>query len=361
MRELAELAAALRRAGVVVGTDQVEAATHALAAVAPGDARLALRSVLCSSHADLERFDALWSGHAAGRLDPMLEAAAPALPRVRIPRFAIEPGAGAPEADSQPQPSMWSDVELLLERDFGELSGAETELVAALIAALPPAAPVRRSRRRIPSHAERGRPHLQRTLRAALRNGGEPIERHWRVPGRTPRPLVLVLDVSGSMGPYARMLLIYAHATVSRRRRVEAFAFGTRLTRITHELSERDPAVALARARSAVVDWAGGTRTGESLASLTREHGARVGRGAVVVVLSDGWDRGDPAQVEREMARLARVSHSVVWLNPLKARPGYEPLARGMAAALPHVDHFLSGHSVASLVALGDLLREVRA
>lgn len=158
------------------------------------------------------------------------------------------------------------------------------------------------------------------------------------------------------MAPYARMLLIYLHAMVSRRRLVEAFAFGTRLTRITHELSARDPVVALARARDAVVDWAGGTHTGESLASLTREYGGRVGRGAIVVVLSDGWDRGDPAQVEREMARLRRVAHSVVWLNPLKARPGYEPLARGMAAALPHVDHFLSGNSVASVKRLGDLL-----
>lgn len=356
MRELAELAAALRRAGVVVGSGQVEAAAHALAVVPAGDTRLALRSVLCSSHADLERFDGLWAEEAARELDPVLEAAAPALPRFQIPNFLIEPSLEAPADPARPAPSMWSDLELLLERDFGELSEEESQLVEQLIAAMPAVGPVRRSRRRVAGHAARGRPDLRRTLHAALRNCSEPIERHTRIPGRVARPVVLLLDVSGSMAPYARMLLIYLHAMVSRRRLVEAFAFGTRLTRITHELSARDPVVALARARDAVVDWAGGTHTGESLASLTREYGGRVGRGAIVVVLSDGWDRGDPAQVEREMARLRRVAHSVVWLNPLKARPGYEPLARGMAAALPHVDHFLSGNSVASVKRLGDLL-----
>jgi uncharacterized protein with von Willebrand factor type A (vWA) domain len=141
---------------------------------------------------------------------------------------------------------------------------------------------------------------------------------------------------------------------------VEAFAFGTHLTRITHELRERDPAVALDHAQAAVADWAGGTRTGEALAALTRKHGGRLGRGAVVVVLSDGWDRGDPEQVEHEMARLRRVAHRVVWLNPLEARPGYQPLTRGMAAALPYVDHFMSGHSLRSLQELGELLGGMR-
>ena len=189
-----------------------------------------------------------------------------------------------------------------------------------------------------------------------MRTQGDPLERHWREPGRRPRPLVLVCDVSGSMEPYARMLLAYMQARVAARRRVEAFVFDTKLTRVTAELRGRDPDLALERATQAIDDWSGGTRIGEALATLNREHGRRLGRGAVVVLLSDGWDRGEPAQLEREVARLARCAHRLVWLNPLKAHPGYEPLTRGMQAALPHVDHFMAGNSLASLEELADVL-----
>jgi uncharacterized protein len=170
--------------------------------------------------------------------------------------------------------------------------------------------------------------------------------------------VVLVCDVSGSMEPYARMLLQYMQACVAARRRVEAFVFGTRLTRITGQLEGRDPDRALRRAAEAAGDWSGGTRIGEAIATLNRDHGGRVGRGAVVVVLSDGWDRGDPNVLADEMARLRRCAHRLVWLNPLKAHPEYEPLTRGMNAALPHVDHFLAGNSLASLAALATLMEE---
>jgi uncharacterized protein with von Willebrand factor type A (vWA) domain len=158
------------------------------------------------------------------------------------------------------------------------------------------------------------------------------------------------------MEPYSRMLLAYMQASVAARRRVEAFVFGTRLTRITAELRGRDPDRALERATGATQDWSGGTRIGEALATLNREHGRRLGRGAVVVLLSDGWDRGDPAQLEREIARLARCSYRLIWLNPLKAHPDYQPLTRGMQAALPHVDLFMAGNSLASLEDLADAL-----
>jgi uncharacterized protein with von Willebrand factor type A (vWA) domain len=174
-----------------------------------------------------------------------------------------------------------------------------------------------------------------------------------------PRPLVLVIDVSGSMAPYARMLLQYVQAAVAARRRVEAFAFGTRLTRITGELKGRDPDRALTRATAAVVDMGGGTRIGDALAQLNREYGRRVGRGAVVVLLSDGWDRGDPDVLAEEMARLHRTAHRLVWLNPLAADPRYEPLTRGMQAALPHTDHLLAGNSIASLQALAALMEDI--
>jgi uncharacterized protein with von Willebrand factor type A (vWA) domain len=195
-------------------------------------------------------------------------------------------------------------------------------------------------------------------VRASLRSFGEPLERRWRAPRTTLRPLVMVCDVSGSMAPYARMLLQYAQACVAARGRVEAFTFGTRLTRVTRELSGRDPDRALERTAAAVEDWSGGTRIGAALAELNRAHGRRVGRGAVVVVASDGWDRGDPDQLAEEMARLRRCAHAVVWLNPLKAQPGYEPLTRGMVAALPHVDHFLTGSTLGSLAELAELMEK---
>src|SRR5262249_8956580 len=151
---------------------------------------------------------------------------------------------------------------------------------------------------------------------------------------------VLICDISGSMEPYSRMLLQYAYACVRVRRRCEVFAFGTRLTRITAELRHRDPDAALQGASGAIADWSGGTRIGDAIGELNRAHSNVLGRGAVVIVLSDGWDRGDPEVLRSEAARLARCAHRLVWLNPLKATPGYEPLTRGMVAALPYIDHF---------------------
>jgi hypothetical protein len=181
------------------------------------------------------------------------------------------------------------------------------------------------------------------------------MHRAFTVAGERQRRLVLLLDVSGSMEPYARALVRFVHAAMVGRRDVEAFALGTRLTRLTRELSTRDPDAALSAAALAVTDWSGGTRLGDGLQEFNDSWGVRgMARGATVVVLSDGWDRGDPEVMEEQMARLARVAHQVVWVNPLKASPGYEPLARGMSAALPHVDTFLEGHSLNSLKALAE-------
>jgi uncharacterized protein with von Willebrand factor type A (vWA) domain len=196
-------------------------------------------------------------------------------------------------------------------------------------------------------------------VRQAIRRGGEPIERAWLVAAERPRRVVLLCDVSGSMEPYARALLRFLHAAVTAPGpgRVEAFAIGTRLTRITRELGWRDPDAALADAARAVADWSGGTRLGEGLRVFNDQWGVRgMARGAVVVILSDGWDRGDPAQLAAQMGRLHRVAHRIVWVNPLKAAPGYAPLARGMAAALPYVDNFVEGHSLAALQQLAAVI-----
>jgi uncharacterized protein with von Willebrand factor type A (vWA) domain len=357
--DLGTLAAGLRARGVRAGVGELLVAHRALAAVDPGDvvqARAALRAALCSRRDDLDAFEEAWAEWLdRARARPLDDPAV----HMALPHVAA-PGTGEarrqPGGELVPRPAAYSQVELLRERDFAEMTESERAAARRLLTRLARRGPTRRSRRTRPTMRRAARPDHRRTLRAAMRHGGEPIDRRWHGPGEQERPVVLVLDVSGSMAPYARMLLYYVHAAVAARRRVEAFAFGTRLTRLTRELSGRDPERALARAGAAAEDWSGGTRIGDALAELNRVHGRRVGRGAVVVILSDGWDRGDPGLVTAEMARLSRTAHRLVWLNPLKADPRYEPLARGMAAALPHVDHLLSGHSVASLEELADLL-----
>jgi uncharacterized protein with von Willebrand factor type A (vWA) domain len=364
---LAALVASMRAGGARLGVGDLLTAHRALNAVDPadrGESRLALRAALCKSHGDLEVFDAAFIalfGEPETRRDAveLPEAASLVVPRVGVPP---PPGDHGPApADGAPVPAAWSDVEILRERDFAELSDAERALAKQLVRRIAVRGPTRRSRRTRPArrrgaHPPGARTDLRRTVRASLRYAGEPVERHWREPLVKPRPVVLVCDVSGSMDPYARMLLQYMQTWVAARRRVEAFVFGTRLTRVTRELGGRDPDLAVARAAAAVSDWSGGTRIGDSLAELNREHGRRIGRGSVAIVLSDGWDRGDPDQLADEMARLARCSHTVIWLNPLKAHDGYEPLTRGMRAALPHVDHFLAGNSIASLEELAELM-----
>ncbi len=220
----------------------------------------------------------------------------------------------------------------------------------------------RRSRRFQPVRHRRTpgtRPDVRNTVRRSVRAGGEAVVPSRRGPGERPRNLVLLLDVSGSMDPYARELVRFAHAAIAARRRgrVEAFALGTRLTRLTRALSSRDPDEAMAAATDAAIDWSGGTRLGDGLRAFNDEWGVRgVARGAVVVILSDGWDRGDPDALAEQMARLRRVARRIVWVNPLKASEGYAPLARGMAAALPYIDDFVEGHSLAALEELAEVV-----
>ena len=363
------LVASMRAGGARVGVGELLAAHRALAAIDPSDrdtAYFALRASLCSRRDDIPPFDAAFAEwfsapppdvpEAPEKLD---EVAALVLPRVSVPGAEAQ-RPGSPE-QVEVVPAAWSEAELLQEKDFAEYTDAERRAARVVMRRLAGTAPTRPSRRTRPARRRGAPPHaarpdLRRTIRSSLRTAGDPFERHWRQRAERPRPLVLVCDVSGSMEPYARMLLQYMQACVAARRRVEAFVFGTRLTRVTAELSGRDPDRALDRAATAASDWSGGTRIGEALATLNREHGRRLGRGAIVVLLSDGWDRGDPQQLSAEMARLGRCAHALVWLNPLKAHPAYEPLTLGMQAALPYVDHFLAGNSLASLEDLAVLM-----
>lgn len=244
----------------------------------------------------------------------------------------------------------FSATEVLRHKDFADYSPDELAQAQTLMTHLRLVGSPRASMRMAPTRRRTPRPDIRRTVRAAIRAGGEPAERLFSTPAPRLRRLVLLLDVSGSMEPYARALLRFVHAAVAGRQKVEAFALGTRLTRVTRELTTRDPDVALQAAGQRVTDWSGGTRLGAGLRTFNDEWGVRgLARNSIVVILSDGWDRGDPDELGEQMQRLHRVTHRLIWVNPLKVTPGYAPLARGMAAALPHVDHFVEGHSIAAM------------
>jgi uncharacterized protein with von Willebrand factor type A (vWA) domain len=353
----------LRGAGLSVPIGNVLAFAEALAAVGLGQrdgVYWAGRATLVRRPEDRPVFDRAFAVYWEG-LQPGtgLVEAEPEHVTLLIDEGADEDGgeAGDNAADEPTLALRFSATEVLRHKDFAVYSRDELHEAQRLMADLRLAGTPRHSRRLVATHHDQHRPDLRRTVRAALRAGGEPIDRHWREPGERLRRLVLLLDVSGSMEPYARALLRFVHAAVAGRQRVEAFALGTRLTRVTRELATRDPDLALRQAGDRVADWSGGTRLGEGLRRFNDQWGVRgMARGAIVVVLSDGWDRGDPEVLAEQMARLHRVAHRVVWVNPLKVTPGYAPLARGMAAALPYVDDFVEGHSVAALEELAQVI-----
>lgn len=254
----------------------------------------------------------------------------------------------------------YSNREILRHKNFAELSAEEAEAVKQMMTQLLWNVAERRTLRKRP-----GKGHsidMRRTLRRSLRSEGEIIRWSYRVPKRKPRPLVVIADISGSMERYTRLLLHFIYGMkAALNQPVEAFVFSTRLTRITRPLQLRDLDQALHKIAQIVHDWAGGTRIGESLKSFSFEWGRRVlGRGAVVLIISDGWDRGDVELLKREMARLKRNCYRLIWLNPLLGAPDYEPLTRGIQAALPYVDDFLPVHNLASLEDLANRLADLR-
>ena len=265
--------------------------------------------------------------------------------------------AGEPVDDKNTIMLRFSSIETLREKDFAEYNPAELREAEQFMSSLRLAGPPKKSLRLIKTNRHGARHDIRRTMRASLQHDGEPIERYWRQPSTRLRRLVVLLDISGSMEPYARALLRFMHAAVVGRQRVEAFTFGTRLTRITKELTSRDPDKALSQTSAQVSDWSGGTRLGECLRTFNDKWGVGgMARGSIFVVLSDGWDRGDPAVFAEQMQRLNRVAYRVIWVNPLKVSPGYAPLARGMAAALPYIDDFVEGHSLEALQHLTEVI-----
>jgi uncharacterized protein with von Willebrand factor type A (vWA) domain len=324
---LVAFASALREEGLAVGPGRVVEFCRAAATLPAQDLYWAGRLTLVSRPEEITVYDRVFRG--------VIE---PEMPVRQV--LVVEE-----------EVSLASPRELLRTKSFAELDKEELAELAELMKRLQLNVPNRRTRRREP--ARKGTPDLRRTLRRSFRTGGEPVERAWRTRRRRRRRLVLLLDVSGSMTDYSRALVLFARAALQADARWEAFCFGTRLTRVTKVLSAADAKEALRSAAAEVVDWNGGTRIGDAVRALVR---ANVVRGAVVVICSDGLDVGEPELLRAEMARLSRQAHRVVWLNPLKENPAYEPLARGMKAALPHVDVFLSGHNLASLEAIGEAL-----
>jgi len=344
-------ARALRAAALDVPVDSVAAFMEALGAV--DSVYWAGRTTLVRRPEDIgvydEVFASFWLGQS--RLEPAPE---------HEHTVTLEAATEDDRADEMSIPSAhvavrYSPRETLRHKDFAAYSADEFAEARRLMADVRLAGALRRSRRVRASSRNGSRPDVRRTVRSALRTGAEPVRRRSLERAKRPRRVVLLSDVSGSMEPYTRALLRFVHAAVAGRSRVEAFVFATRLTRITRQLSWRDPDAALARAGAAVADWSGGTRLGAVLADFNA-HWGDVARGAVVVVMSDGWDRGDPTMLAAELDRLRLRAHRIVWVNPLKASPGYAPLARGMAAALPYVDDFVEGHSLAAMEQLVEVI-----
>ena len=379
------LTTALRRAGLPTSPERAVGLTRALRLVPPVD-RPALywtcRVSLVTDQAQVPVFDAVFSATFDGLLDPADSrgdtTAPPAIgaePRLSPAPPDRRPSAGAPpqaegtglstagegEGEASEREVVIAAVsaeERLRHTSFADLSQGELAGVRDLVHRLVLRTPERRSRRTRPTRSRGDRLDLRRTVRAAHRSGGDPVHLVHAHQRSRPRRLVLLCDISGSMEPYTRIYLALLQGAVAGAR-AEAFVFSTRLTRLTRQLSGRDADQALARAGATSSDWAGGTRLAEGIRAFVATHGRRgLARGAVVVILSDGWAQDDPDEVAEAMARLRRLTHRIIWVNPRKAAPGYAPLVGGMAAALPYCDAFVSGHSLGALERLVAAVRE---
>jgi hypothetical protein len=376
----------LRAAGLPTTPERASRFAEAIALVGPvrrSELYWTARSVFVSSQAQLPTFDRVFTAVFDPALEPDEERGDPYSPPLSGSRpsdhppapqarsvageRADEPSAGmrgtasAPaedraEAEIEVPLATASEEERLRKKSFESLGPNELERIRRLTAALELAAPRRRSRRR--RRARRGeRLDLRRTLRASLRTGGDPMTLARRTRRTRPRRVVLLCDISGSMEPYARAYLHLLTSAVASGAPAEAFVFATRLTRLTRALRGRNPEAAIQRAVATAPDWSSGTRIGEALRSFNDRYGRRgMARGAVVVILSDGWERADPGLVGREMERLGRLAHRVVWVNPRAGAPGFSAGTGGMAAALPHCDALVSGHSLEAMYQVAEVI-----
>ncbi|MDN4644396.1 vWA domain-containing protein [Arthrobacter sp. PsM3] len=393
--ESASLAAAflsaLRRAGLSCSPDRAVRLAEALSLIPPSDADKlywACRVVLVSTREQLPVFDAVFSAVFRGGFDPAARSGSPVAPAAPPPggpeqaRTRPSPAEDRAPGQAPPQPrtapvvasagpdggdrntpereavlAVASTEERLHQMSFAQLSDAEVLEIRRLASRLLLATPRRLSRRTRKSEHSSARLDVRATVRAARRSGTDTTRLLYARRREQRRKLVMLCDVSGSMEPYSRVFVSLLQGAVATAG-AEAFVFSTRLTRLTRQLALRDPDEALARAAEAAPDWAGGTRIADSIRHFVDEHGRRgVARGAVVVIFSDGWAQEDPGEVAAQMARLRRLAHRIIWVNPRKSAPGYQPLAGGMAAALPYCDAFVSGHNYTALAEVAAAIR----
>jgi uncharacterized protein with von Willebrand factor type A (vWA) domain len=369
LRLLVDFAHELRTAGLSVGSGDVLTYCAAMATLDPSDLLdiyWAGRTTMVTRRDQIPVYDRTFrrfflddGSPDAGAVTPTIWARTQAESVLQVP--AIDPAQDGNDDEEAKLGLLASEAEVLRNKSFAACTPEELAALRRIMARIRLTPPRRRTRRT--TRARSGaRPDMRRTVRETMRTHGEPAELFWRRRRHRMRPLILILDVSGSMSDYSRSLLQFAYSTRRAAARVEVFCFGTRLTRITKMLERRRPDDALDEAAKAVFDWEGGTRIGDSLDTFVRAWGRRgMCRGAIVVICSDGLDRGDPAVLAGAMERLSRLSHRVVWMNPHKGNnEDFQPSSLGMMVAAPHVDLLLSGHDLRSLEDFAALLPELR-
>jgi uncharacterized protein with von Willebrand factor type A (vWA) domain len=347
---------ALRAAGLRVTSDRTASFVRAVREIGADDATAVYwsgRATLCADPQDTPRYDQVFTSWFSGRLPAPSRATQPRAVPTRAVAPLTDGGAGGDQQrEEELVRAAASDLEVLRHRDVAELTEQQRTDLDRLFQALSVRLPRRPASRRRPWR--RGEIDARRTLREQLRRGGEPGPVRWRRRVTRPRRVVLLVDVSGSMAPYSEALLRLGHVLVRgamrQGGRVEVFSVGTRLTRLTPALRRsRDAEHALREAGELVPDWSGGTRLGEALAAFVTRWGQRgLARGAIVVICSDGWERGDPSLLAEQAARLKRLAHRVIWVNPHRGKEGYRPVQSGIAAVLPHIDALVAGHSMAT-------------
>ncbi len=364
VRMLVNFTAELRAAGLPVGTGDVVTYCAALQPLDPSDLMdlyWAGRVTLVTRREHIGTYGEVFKRFFLDAADPVRDMLTLKARVTAETQAVLEVPATNPDSEGQPEEAalglMASDAEALKHKSFAACTPEELAALRRIMARIKLTPPKRRTRRTAGARSGRS-PDLRRTVRESMRMHGEPAELYWRRRQVRLRPLILVLDVSGSMADYSRNLLQFAYSAKRAAAKVEVFCFGTRLTRVTRALASRRPDDALRLAARTVFDWEGGTRIGDCLDAFVRDWGRRgLCRGGIVVICSDGLDRGDPDVLATAMERLGRLSHRVVWMNPHKGNnPAFRPSTLGMMVAAPHIDLMLSGHDLSSLEELAALL-----